>query len=153
MEAQVEAGCTGATGYEKGTRMFARIVSIRRMLGLGIAATTMIVAGGGQPASAQAELLPQTVISQEVSGTSFGDGAVAASYVVLPTTDDGSETALDSGEIVTTLPATGVGPTDPDKRVTHWLFVIGGALLGFGHLELARRKLAELKMVEAESNR
>jgi hypothetical protein len=151
MEAQPEAGCTGADGYDKGTRMFARIVSIRRMLGLGFAATLVIAAGDGQPASAHVELLPQTSINYELAGTRPAETADVG-YVNLPLADN-VVTTLDSDEVVTTLPATGVGPSDPDKRVTHWLFVIGGALLGFGHLELARRKLTELKTVNSETDR
>ncbi len=131
--------------------MFARIVSIRRMLGLGFAATLMIAAGDGQPASAHAELFPRTTINYEVAGTLPGESAELG-HLNLSLADD-ADTTLDSGEIVTALPATGVGPSDPDKRVTHWLFVIGGALLGFGHLELARRKLAELKTANVESDR
>ena len=149
MSAQLDAVCKVATGYEEGTRMFARIQPIRSVLGLGIAATMLVTVGSGQPASAHPTLPTQTVITHELTGAALGGETAPVDYVVLPATGE-PETTLASGAVVTTLPSTGVGPSDPDKRTSHWLFVIGGTMLGFGHLELARRKLSNLAAARTE---
>ena len=111
---------------------------IRALLGIGFVATMLIAIIAGQPATAQIDGARSPGVSQ---------APVAVFSTALPSDTQPHAHARVSGEVVTTLPATGVGPSDPDKRVSHWLFVLGGMSLGLAHLELARRKLVAAKAI------
>jgi hypothetical protein len=106
---------------------------IRALLGIAFIATLLIAISVGQPATAQV------------------DGQDASQATAAPVADFTAKSSVDqaapppariAGEIVTTLPTTGIGPRDPDKQVSHWLFVIGAALFAIANFLLARRKLS-----------
>jgi hypothetical protein len=142
MGAQPEAGCAVAAGYETRTRVNSRW--IRALLGVAFVATLLYAIGVGQPAIAQkdGQDAPQATAAP-----------VALFTANQPIDQNAPPPARIAGEVVTTLPTTGVGPSDPDKQVTHWLFVIGGTLIGFANFWLARRKLLALKTVRVERSR
>jgi hypothetical protein len=141
MEAQPEAGCEVAIGYEKRTRVHTRW--IRALLGLAFVAAMLIAIGVGQPATAQNDRRDAPVASE---------APVALFTNTLTVGQIRSDSGYISGEVVTTLPTTGIGPSDPDKRVTHWLFVIGAMFFGIANFWLAGRKLAALKTANVERN-
>jgi hypothetical protein len=119
---------------------------IRALLGIAFVATMLFAIGVGQPESAIAQKDGQ-------DAPQATEAPVALFIPNLPTDQNASLPARISGEVVTTLPTTGVGPSDPDKQVTHWLFVIGGMLFGIANFWLARRKLMALKMVRVQRKR
>ena len=142
MEAQLEAGCEDAAGYEMRTRVKTRW--IRALLGIAFVATMLIAIGVGQPAIAQKDGQDAPLATE---------APVAISTNTLAVDQDAPPPARIAGEVVTTLPTTGVGPSEPDKQVTHWLLVIGGTLFGMANFWLAGRKLAILKSANVERNR
>lgn len=129
MEAQPEAGCADAAGYEKRMRVHTRW--IRALLGIAFVATLLVAIGVGQSATAQ----------RDGQGAFQATAAPVANITTYETPNDrATRPARIGGELVTTLPATGIGPPDPDKRVSHWLFVAGGTLAAAANFVLAKRR-------------